>query len=61
MREELLKLKKKLLKQAEGCQQRMLAAEKRESWEYGYNHGAKDSAIMIINSINEILDKYESV
>ena len=56
MREELLKLKKKLLKQAEMCQQRMLAAEKRESWEYGYNHGAKDSAIMIINSINEILN-----
>lgn len=60
MREELLKLKKKLLKQAEGCQQRMLAAEKRGSWDYGYNHGAKDSAILIINSINEILDKYES-
>ena len=56
MREELLKLKKKLLKQAEVCQQRMLAAEKRESWEYGYNHGAKDSAIMTINSINEILN-----
>ena len=37
------------------CQQRMLAAEKRESWEYGYNHGAKDSVIMIVNSINEIL------
>ena len=56
MKEELLKLKKKLLKQAEACQQRMLAAEKRESWEYGYNHGAKDSAIMIINSLNEILN-----
>ena len=55
MKEELINLKRKLLKQAEGCQQRMLAAEKRESWEYGYNHGAKDSAIMIVNSINEIL------
>ena len=56
MREELLKLKKKLLKQAEMCQQRMLASEKRDSWEYGYNHGAKDSIIMIVNSINEILN-----
>ena len=56
MREELLKLKKKLLKQAEMCQQGMFAAEKRDSWEYGYNHGAKDSVIMIVNSINEILN-----
>ena len=56
MREELLKLKKKLLKQAETCQQRMLSANDKHSWEYGYNHGAKDSAIMIINSINEILN-----
>ena len=56
MREELLKLKKKLLKQAEMCQQRMLASEKRDSWEYGYNYGAKDSIIMIVNSINKILN-----
>ena len=56
MREELLKLKKKILKQAEMCQQRMLTSEKRDSWEYGYNHGAKDSIIMIVNSINEILN-----
>ena len=56
MREKLLKLKDKLLKQAEMCQQRMLAAEKRDSWDYGYNHGAKDSVIMIVNSINEILN-----
>jgi hypothetical protein len=55
MREELLKLKKKLLKQAEMCQQRMLAAEKRDSWDYGYNHGAKDCAIMMVNSLNNIL------
>ena len=55
MREELLKLKKKLLKQAEGCQQRMLGAEKRDSWEYGYNHGAKDCIIMMVNSLNNIL------
>lgn len=53
-------MKKKLLKQAEGCRQKMLAAEKRDSWDYGYNHGAKDSVIMIVNSINKILDKYES-
>lgn len=39
----------------------MLAAEKRESWEYGYNHGAKDSAIMIVNSINEFLKEDETI
>ena len=43
MRKKLLNLKKLLLKQAEECQQRMLAAEKRDSWEYGYNHGAKEN------------------
>lgn len=56
MKDELLKLKKRLLKQAEECQQRMLAAKERDSWEYGYNHGAKDSIVMIANSINEILE-----
>ena len=58
MKEELLKLKKLLMKQAEVCQQRMIAADSKDSWDYGYNHGAKDSAIMIVNSINEILEKH---
>lgn len=57
MKEKLINLRKALLKQAEECQQRMLAANKRESWEYGYNHGAKDSSIMIANSISKILEE----
>lgn len=37
----------------------MIAANDKQSWDYGYNHGAKDSAIMIVNSIDKILEKYE--
>lgn len=59
MRKELIKLKKLLLKQAEECQQRMFATNDKQSWDHGYNHGAKDSAIMIVNSINEILNNHE--
>ena len=55
MKEELINLKRKLLKQAEECQQRMLSANDKHSWDYGYNHGAKDCAIMIVNSLNNIL------
>lgn len=55
MRKKLLNLKKLLLKQAEECQQRMLAVNDKHSWDYGYNHGAKDCAIMMVNSLNNIL------
>ena len=43
------------MKQAEECQQRMLAVNDKHSWDYGYNHGAKDCAIMMVNSLNNIL------
>ena len=55
MRKKLVNLKKLLLKQAEECQQRMLAADSKDSWESGYNHGAKDCIIMMVNSLNNIL------
>lgn len=55
MKEKLTVLKEKLLKQAEQCRLRILACDDEKSWGDGYNHGARNAFLMLINDINEII------